>query len=275
MKYLGAKNTINNKYYDIKSLDRLNPNSIILKHLCCENCGCKLTFHHSGKRKAYLATAPGHNHSSECRNKVYRKEAKERIRNKYAGTVTLTRTQQARLSMAGYLAMVKPDRKISANVKYSVSKTVTKKTVQTTSVSYRAVAGSSNGVIQVGNKNQKLHTRTPFVAPTNLYKYIGQAVKIGGTITKIIVGKGLVTIYFARDSVIFEVHLNEATFRNSAVGLSNSLRELNFKIQNKGFMALACAIVDVVPDSQGRPYCILRTEDGLNINGHPLRLALI
>ena len=119
-----------------------------------------------------------------------------------------------------------------------------------------------------------MHTRVPLVAPANIENYIGQAIKVVGRIIGVKAKKYTASISLVRDGMENRVYLNEATFRNSAVGLRAALIELEKRIRNKEFRALMCAVVDVIPDSKGRPMCMLRTDDGLVVNGYEIRVAL-
>lgn len=273
-KFKNAQDKQNGKLYNIDQLDKLKPTDLILSKLVCTYCGCPLIFHHSGKRKAYLSTKPGKNHSEECKKKVHREEAKERRIHKYVGNEALTRTQQSRIAKNGYKTWRRKSTSIAIKKENSsTSKRVTLKTKKTRSSSYRPVA-ESNGTVPRGRKEEKMHTRVPLVAPANIENYIGQAIKVVGRIIGVKAKKYTASISLVRDGMENRVYLNEATFRNSAVGLRAALIELEKRIRNKEFRALMCAVVDVIPDSKGRPMCMLRTDDGLVVNGYEIRVAL-
>lgn len=272
-KFTKAICSIDNTKYNIDSLDKLKNGDPVLDDLHCEKCGCRLIFHHSGKRAAYLATAPGCDHSEGCKKQVRREEAKERIQRKYVSDEPLTRSQQKRLAKSGYNTWINGSQRKNNKKPNGSSKKVTKNSSKSVHTSYRPIAGG-NGNILIGNKNQKLHTRTPLVAAANIANYVGQAIKVVGIITEVKVFAYGAIIRFIREGIHFNVQLNEATFRNSAEGLGAALKALNYKIVNQGFEARACAIVDVIPNSKRLPVCMLRTDDGLAINGDDLRVAL-
>lgn len=274
-KFKMAKCHLTNKKYKVEELDKLEPDNPILSDLHCVNCDCALVFHHSGKRSAYLATKIGCNHSEDCINQVRREVAKERKEYKYSGSEPLTRTQQTRLAKSGYKSWMEKSAGIQPkNKHHSLSTKVTKNTHRTKKDSFFPVA-ANNGTVPVGEKKTKLSTRTPLVAVVNIGKYIGQAIKVVGRVISVHVQKHKAYISLIRDNMKLNVYLNEATFRNSAVGLQAALKELNTKISNQKFVARVCAIVDVISSSSdGSPMCMLRTEDGLIVNGLTLRIAL-
>lgn len=266
----------NNNEYTIGQLEKLAKNDKILSDLHCIYCNCLLTFHHAGKRAAYLSTKVGCKHSDECDKKVHVAMAKERLQKKYVGKEVLSRAQQARLARAGYKAWQnrKSSIAITTKSKTSVSKHVTKKTPTVEYSAYRPVA-SSDGKVPTNDGLQKRHTRTPIVTADKLVNYIGQAVKVVGKIDgNVVVGKRKANITLYRDNQKVKLVLNEATFMNSAEGLTEALKELKKYIVNDGFNALACAVVDVIPDKKGNPVCMLRTDDAIVVNGYEMRMAL-
>lgn len=266
----------NNKEYTISQLEKLAKNDKILSDLHCIYCNCLLTFHHAGKRAAYLSTKVGCKHSDECDKKVHVAMAEERLQKKYVGNEVLSRTQQARLARAGYKAWQnrKSSIAITTKSKTSVSKHVTKKTPTVEHSTYCPVA-SSGGKVPTNDGLQKRHTRTPIVTADKLANYIGQAVKVVGKIDgNVVIGQRKANITLCRNNQKIKVVLNEATFINSAEGLADALRELKKDIVNDGFNALACAVVDVIPDEHDNPVCMLRTDDAIVVNGHEIRMAL-
>lgn len=273
-KFINAFCNNNGQIYSVKELNGLEKSNPILKDLHCTNCNCLLTFHHAGKREAYLATKSGCKHTEECEKKVRIEIAKKRRKNKYVGNEPLTRLQQARLAKAGYKAIMN-HRQYKKRNNTSVSKHVNKSSQKSIHQTYRPVASSGSNV-KSGNKHEKMHTRTPLVAFTNIGKYIGQAIKVAGKITKVKVGKHAHTakLYLEWKGSKTSIFLNEATFRNSAAGLAEALNELNYQIQHNHFKAITCAVVDVIPNSKGQPVCMLRTDDGFVVNGYGIRIAL-
>ena len=263
------------KVYSLVQLDKLLIDNPILQDLHCLNCGCLLTFHHSGVRKAYLSTKSGEKHSEECNKKVLVEEAKERHSASKVISVGLTKTEQARLAKSGYNSWMK--RQISSSVDKKTnppSKRSTSNTHKSKGKRYSPVAAVKGKVENDSGVKRKLSTRTPIVSVANISRYIGQAIKVVGQIVKVKQSGNKAYLYFKRQDQIVRVLLNESTFMNSAVGLKDFLSKLSQIITQTKFIANACAVVDVIVDNMGNPLCVLRTEEGLNINGRRARIAL-
>lgn len=265
----------NNEVFTLNELDQLKSGNPIFNDLHCETCGCLLTFHHSSDRKAYLSTKSGQKHSEDCDKKFRVEQAKIRRSQNYAGTVSLTKSDQARLALAGYKVWKKKNKSINAAAKKNnISKHYNRKSKVTTRLKYLPVAGK-NGTLTTTDNGQKrsLRTRTPIVAVSNISKYIGQAIKVVGKVDKVVVQKYGAYIIVWRQGQLLKVVLNEATFRESAQGFKSVLKELSSRVEN-GFNADTCAVVDVIVDNDNNPLCILRVEDALVINGKTVRMAL-
>lgn len=272
-KFEKARYSNTRTYYTVEQLDKLVPEDAVLQNLFCENCNCPLTFHHSGKRKAYLSTKPGYNHSESCNNKLKREAAVKRRVSRYSGSIALTRTQQARLAKSGYRAwMNRRNGTNRSSKRKSISKRVTKKTIRETRAVFKPVA-DSNGTVPVGDAKENVQGRTPLVPISNIGAYIGQAIKVAGEIGDVHVGKNITSFKLIDQSNEVTIKLNEATFRNSAAGLKNVFLTLKSKLKDN-FKAFCCAVVDVIPDTEGNPMCILRTEYALVVNGTTVRIAL-
>lgn len=104
-KFISAIDGNTNQEYTIKQLDRFPRQDSRLTNLRCPECGCGLTFRHSGVRAANLATRKNQRHATDCQFKTNVEAARQQIRYGQPQNVYLTSEMQQRRSRDFYLEL--------------------------------------------------------------------------------------------------------------------------------------------------------------------------
>lgn len=277
-KYISAKCSFNNNIYKLTELSRLKNGNPILDSLVCVYCGCPLTFHHARRRSAYLSAKPGHKHSTNCIHHADI-EAKKLIKKSTVTiTVLLTREMQHDRAVSGYKALLnKLNPNISAKSKTNHNKKQTlkradKKTKRQNRT--RFIPTTTKRSNQASSKVYK-GIRTPFVTPANYFRFVNQAVKCGGFLTDVHVGR-ISYLQFKLNETSMKIYLNEAFFRNCSVGFKDILKGLAKELSKLNKAPIVYAVAEVVPDKQTLhgAMCLVRFEDSILINGKSVRMFL-
>ncbi|WP_240411326.1 hypothetical protein [Limosilactobacillus vaginalis] len=276
LKYTSAVDLINGKEISIDRLITLKSDDETLKNLGCPICRCPLILKHLGSmRGPYLSTKPGFHHSEECDKRVKVELRKERFEAIAHDDIYLTpEAQHARASnFARRLRRVENGKAIkpkkSVRKKLSKTKRIGKNTKTVKGVVHRASINPS-----VGRTIRNEHVRLSAATPSNVDRYISRTIKFGGMLDEIKIGNASASIVVSYGRNKTSIILNEAFFRQSATGYKNLLIALKRFIEVNSKNPIVAAVVDVIPNKNNEPECLVRIDQALCFEGLSLGMYL-
>ncbi|WP_057872832.1 hypothetical protein [Loigolactobacillus rennini] len=271
-KFIFAIDGNTNKTYTLDQLDHFPRHDNRLTDLRCPECGCGLTFRHSGVRAASLATRKNQRHATNCHFKTNVQIAKQQIRYRNSQNVYLTSKMQQDRSYIFYLDL--NNHLNSEQMKHKQSRKTRKRTStksyrkdQKTKIENRTKltpkldhAGAVNAEnfphrrVQIGKKYLNQFTAND----------VNQAFKTGGFLEKIIIYDDRVVLKLEWEKHHANIVINEAALQTAQINFKLVMSSIQ-KVSDKPIVTM---LVDVIPQtsSSGLNY-LVRNVNSILFNG--------
>ncbi|WP_251545318.1 hypothetical protein [Limosilactobacillus caecicola] len=278
-KFVKALDLRTNNEFIINQLDQLESSDDVLHNLGCPICGCPLVFHHTGsRRKAYLSTKRGFNHTDECVNKVHAELRQRKFEAIGHDDIYIPFQAQHARALDYYHQLVNQENKILKNSikKKRANNSKSKRNYPGTKLGHRIVHRPSI-IPSVGVPLNKERVRMPGVTIYNVRNYINRTVKFGGNLLKISRSGTSVSIFIGNSHNNVPIILNEVFLRDAPSGYINGIKALIKRCNKDGGFTkriLIVGIVDVQIGINGQVECLVRAESALLFNGKTLGLFI-
>lgn len=279
-KFNNARDLTTGKLVFTKDLDKLAPGSEELANLGCPECGCAVTFYHSGTRPACFRTKRKVQHAEGCPNTVHHKPVNI-VYTSDSETVYLSPQAQKRRSYAFYyrlkkrydeeegIPQVTPKKRkkpqTSPKKDDDVAPVLRPRDIHPT---LHAEKSSLPEDVLVGNVRTPAKTPTTFDTQRDNGTYI-----FGGLLSNILIGQRQVTLILNENGHSFSLILDEALFATSYEGFKNDLTDIRNHV--KGTRCIVTAAGETIPGIHGGKDCMVRNEGSLEFNGKSARLFLV
>jgi hypothetical protein len=278
-KFNNARLGTTGKTVSVEEMEKLPIGDPKFDDLQCPECGCQLIFYHTGNtRVAHFSTRTGFEHDEDCPLGVDHSKATIVPRYTESEEIWLTPEMQHTRARSMYQSMKQKQNGNSSGdsgtrtSKRTKSKNRVPSTVRTDEVHLVPTADKNKAGAVSGEmrKNVPIARITPNILKPSLINAPGT---FGGVLREIRINRVRELVYIDTEYAGVNAYLvlNPAFFQGASTGCMDLLEAVAKEFTDN---TLITAVVDVVPDSDGNPECMVREENSILLNGHPMRVYL-
>lgn len=258
--------------FTLNQLELMTKGDERLKDLQCPNCGCKLIFHHSGTKKAYLSTKGNEDHSEDCELKVLAEQAASQTKYKGQADVLLTSSMQKSRSYTAFQDFKKlQDLEAGVAIKVAPPKSGTKSprkgpiTEKDELIKLIPKASGESTIDTELTKGRRVSTPTRH--PNNLVQDdVNQTFKFSGWLDDITVQSNRIWFDVSFMDVQKRLIVNEAAFNKAPVNYDKLMETIKLKSSIEKVI-FTCVIETIPSSTDGSLQCMIRDVTSILING--------